>query len=567
MSFLKKSVLFALASVFALCSVGCSKGGGVGEEKDDPTRTQLYVFNYNGGYGEEWLAKAKERYEELNKDVVYEEGKKGVQIKINNSKSGISSSSILGNKEEVYFTENVYYYSLMYDNVLGDITDAVAQPNPYETDKKVIDKFTDEQKAFYGIAGDDGKTHYYGVPHYSGTYGLIYNKELFDLKGYYFKDDYDKNGTLEDKFIYDPSDRKSVGPDGKPNTDDDGLPATYEEFFWLCDYIHATGNTPVCWTGHYYTQYLGHLINALAADYEGVDRMMLNYTFYGWADDLGKIVDGEFVFDSEPTKISESNGWELRRQAGVYYALKFVEKLIKTPEYYNADNAFNEAYEQTDAQNDFLLSRNEKVQIAMLIDGMWWQSEATNTFDQMASLVGNSFSAENSDIRWMPFPKANEEKLAEARASDRQNTMFDCLYSLCFMKSNIADYKKPLAMDFINFVNTDASLAEFSLTTNTVKALNYTLGDTQLGQLSPFGRSVVEFKQNAGLVYPYSQSTLYKNNQSLFRGDEYYQAKINGTAKPYPAQAFHVDGTSAEDYFTGIGLYYKDYWNTIANQT
>ena len=46
-------------------------------EQIDTNKTQLYVYNYNAGYKSEWLYKAKERYEKVNADKSWEEGKKG----------------------------------------------------------------------------------------------------------------------------------------------------------------------------------------------------------------------------------------------------------------------------------------------------------------------------------------------------------------------------------------------------------------------------------------------------------------------------------------------------------
>ena len=59
---------------------------GANVEEIDKNRTQLYVYNCNSGFGTEWIAGVKARYEELHKNDVYEEGKKGIQIIINNEK-------------------------------------------------------------------------------------------------------------------------------------------------------------------------------------------------------------------------------------------------------------------------------------------------------------------------------------------------------------------------------------------------------------------------------------------------------------------------------------------------
>lgn len=103
---------------FGLCvsMVSCKPSGnytppnlggnsGTQTEQIDTERTQLYVYNFYGGYGSDWLASLKERFEEEHKDDVWEEGKKGVQIYINNNKSQIMSfySQIPDNRDEIFY--------------------------------------------------------------------------------------------------------------------------------------------------------------------------------------------------------------------------------------------------------------------------------------------------------------------------------------------------------------------------------------------------------------------------------------------------------------------------------
>lgn len=48
-------------------------GGDTGiTEEVDTARTQLYVSNFNGGYGDEWLKTLKTRFEEFYKDTEFE---------------------------------------------------------------------------------------------------------------------------------------------------------------------------------------------------------------------------------------------------------------------------------------------------------------------------------------------------------------------------------------------------------------------------------------------------------------------------------------------------------------
>ena len=119
----------------------------------------------------EWLKNLKDRYEELHKDDVYEEGKKGIQIIINNEKALATEleDKILHNKEEIYFAEKAFYYSLLNKGVLADITEAVTGDMASYGDPAgttIEGKMYEEQKEYLGV-DDNGQTKYYAIPHYA----------------------------------------------------------------------------------------------------------------------------------------------------------------------------------------------------------------------------------------------------------------------------------------------------------------------------------------------------------------------------------------------------------------
>ena len=111
---MKKITRMIMSSVLCLtAALGASGCGSVvipGDEQTetvDTEKTQLYVYNYNGGYRTEWLYKAKARYEELHKDDTnWESGKKGVQIMVTPAKSATDVETIKKSKSEIYFIES-----------------------------------------------------------------------------------------------------------------------------------------------------------------------------------------------------------------------------------------------------------------------------------------------------------------------------------------------------------------------------------------------------------------------------------------------------------------------------
>lgn len=565
--YLNRIVALLLALVLSLSMVACGGNGGSGEaggnnESVDAERTQLYVFNFAGGYGVEWLKLVKDRYEELHKDDVYEEGKKGVQIIINNEKKLATEleDQILNNRDEVYFTESAYYYSLLNKGVLGDITEAVtgdmaAYGDPAGT--TLLDKMYAEQKSYLGVE-EDGQTKYYAIPHYASYTSLMYNVDLFEKEKYYFAKDVVDPQATEDYFIVRSTDEKSAGPDGQYGTADDGLPATFEEFFILCDYIASNGHTPVNWNGSHRDTYLGNLMQAMVANVEGLDQTMLNFTMNGIAENLGTATAGGFTADAEPTTITAANGYEMLRSKGRYYALSFINGLVSNENYYN-ELGFNSAYSHMNSQEDFLYAGNDGGQtapIAMLVEGTWWENEAESTYKDMVDAMGDDFSQENRRFAIMPLPKINAEEVGK-------NTLCENSYSLCFMKANIADWKKPIALDFIKFANSNQALVEFSQMTNTPKALKYEMTAEQMNGMTYFGRSIMELQSNSDIVFPYSSEPIYVNQAGSFAMVDMWDSAVGAEYYGSPSVPLRKGQVSVADYFSGLKSYYENIWGQM----
>lgn len=152
---MKKMVTGILAVAMAFAFAGCApadEGNGLDNEKVDSKRTQLYVYNYSGGFGSDWLAAAKAKYEEIHKDDVYEEGKVGIQIMVQNEKTNMENDpdTTLSTNNDLFFTEGVAYRSLVARaDAFEDITSIVKGDNTYESGKTIESKLTAEQKAYY----------------------------------------------------------------------------------------------------------------------------------------------------------------------------------------------------------------------------------------------------------------------------------------------------------------------------------------------------------------------------------------------------------------------------------
>ncbi len=552
----KQNVLLLASSALSFAVVGCKTTTPPNVENIDTSKTQIYVRNYDGGYGSEWLSKIKDRFEAAHKDDVLEEGKKGVQVYINNNKdtADASSTKILANRDEVIFTEQSSYFGLKSAGILADITDVVTEKLDGE-DKSILDKMDDAQKSFYGIE-ENGEKHYYALPHYSGYFGLTYNVDLFDKKGFYFAKN-PLSTRLADKFINKTNIKKSDGPDGVSGTSDDGLPTTYDEFMELCQYIVNSDCVPFLTNGKNSKDYLNLLVNSLATNYEGKEEMSKVFTCEGTVNTLATIKDGAIALDENPTTLTTENGYETSRMAGKYYGIKFLSDIISNDRYYNKTK-MTTAYSHTDAQRDFLYGGNDEStpQYAMLSDGCWWENEAKGIFEEMAGAKGESYSRMNRRFAFMPLPQPTKEKAD----STKKTTLYDHLFSFCFMKANVADYKKDIVKEFIKFCNTDTSLVEYTVTTNTPKALSYSMSEDDLSQMTYYGRSLYERKANSDIVYPCVNTTFFANNQKKFHTNYQYQTSVNGKTNQYVITGLTDEGYSAETYFSGMYTYYKNEW-------
>ncbi len=568
----KSLAMILLAATMAASMSGCRndppQGLGGQVEELDTTRTQLYISNFNGGYGNEWLYKAKARFEKEFSTTSFEEGKTGVQIYIDDNKEQGHTvlTNIENSRNEVFFTQGVNYYEFVNAGVIADITDIVTEPlTRYGETKTIEDKYYDANKEYLNVNGK-----YYAIPYCTGSFGIIYDRDLFDQKGFYFAADGNVNAETtkyntavnngNNGFIYEKTDVKSNGPDGKPNTIDDGLPATYDEYFMLCEYISNAGCIPTIWTGMYRTDYMLNTLRAFARDFMG-DELSLFYTFNGTAKRLVHSIgdDGKVTFAAAKT-IDSTNGYELYKSAGLYYAAEFYQRLTSNPRYYHG-KGFNQTHSHLDAQADFLFSRPEGNEpIAMMFEGSYWANESRQVFADIAAQYGDEYSAKNRNFGIMPIPKVSEKYIGEPY------TVLGDGGSFGFVNANCSSEKLVLAKKFLQFVNTDVSMREYTVTTNTLKGMKYEMLPSDLEQMTGFGRLLYETQGTQNVINPYSKHPTFLNNEMELRNLNYI-AKIGTTVYNNPIDVLKgtsTDKISAKNYFLGLSKYYdQNWWNGL----
>ena len=533
----------------------------------------LNVYSFSGGYGTDWLNAVENRYKkERAGDEIVVNGTKYDGVKFVNAtdKNTLTSMVGTGQKYDVWFQEQVVFNKFVEQKgIFKDMTDVMTSANPYEPGKTLESKLNDQQKNYYmrDIDGD-GVGEYYGIPHYAGYVGIVYNKDMFDDQYAYFAKDYDKEllkTSPDDCFVGGLYDERTPGPDGVEGTDDDGLPTTYEEFYALCGFI-SSQNKPIAWSGKHRHGYLGWFLTAMSANNEGAEQARLNYSFNGTATNLVTVTE-DALGTPTYTELADleldakNNGYQLAQQKGKYDALKFLETIVDNGWY--TENSFSVTNEQTDAQREFVEGVTDKTERpAMLIEGCWWEMEAKGSF---ATLEQGAVANPKDNFAWMPLPCVDEAAAAaraeKLSAGQKGYTLTDTHNSLCFIGGHVSDEVYAIAKDFVQFAYTDESLAEFSIITDTTKAVEYTMTNEQKAQMSAYGRSLMGMQEKSDIVYSFSTTEFFKRNEELLIDyKKNYSAIISSKQYDIAVDEFRK-GVSAATYFNGLLEMQKNNWN------
>lgn len=559
---IKRIVVFLLCFITLFSTVGCVGPGDEDNFVVDTTKTQLRIGNIPGGYGSEWLYALIDRFEKDYAETSFEPGKKGVQCRVEDANKQLIGT-MPNSTIQVYFSEYIYVYDLIAAGVLLDITDVVTDElTEFGEDKSIKDKLTAEQDDF--LRTSDNK--YYAVPHYAGLHGITYDMDLFDEKKLYFakngapSEALQTGGSFSSYKFTNYSDVRSAGPDGIYDTYDDGLPATYDEFFAMCDRMVAQNVTPFAWSGKYMDMYFQWFMDSLKVDYEGLEQTMLNFNLSGTATTLVDSIDsnGNITFKN-PTTINRQNAYLLYKQAGTYNALKFIERIIGNHNYYNSTYSFGSAT-HLDIQKYFIESSYDSYYekpFAMLIEGIWWENEANSAFKEMETIFPNS-SRLDRNFGYMPMPKATLDAVGTKR------TVSESHYSFAFINSNIKDNENLVKLSklFLKYANTDVSLSEFTEVSSAPKALKYTLRNSD--NMSTFAKSVFSVfnNENTDIVYSYSKDAMYLSNQ-----DQLLMMRKFNVPNVVVGLEMKNNGKSAKTLFEDLSSYYnQSYWNTKYGQ-
>lgn len=562
-TFLKLVCCIVMAICITINGVACgsTRPGRQSDEVVNQEKSQLNIGSWNGDFHLTWLQELAKRFEEEYADYSFEEGKKGVQVWVNAGGYVYDSiaSNVLNDTNDIIVTEQNNYYSFVNANDALDITDALTTPlTEYNESKSVVDKMNDDYWDYYGVgnSADRKDRKYYGVPWYETYCGFSYDIAYFEEENLYFA----AEGEGRNGFVINEKTPKSNGPDGIKGTADDGLPATYEEFFKLLDRMYDLGMEPIAWGGNAQVYY-NNLLAALATDYEGYDSMKTNYSFSGNTKIVSKINDDGSI-DLENLEVSERNGYKLKQQAGLYYGLQLIEKILTTKDsegqykYYDPTHSTSSTFTHRAVQANFLrggFTDEVKTRIGILMDSTWWYSGAEEIFKTMSTLQGGSSTERR--FGFMPIPKVDADHFGEA-------TYLNNWMTNIFARANVSTSQIPLIKQFMRFMHTDRSLSSFTRLTSSVRPFEYELTAEDEPLTSEFGKQNINIHRNAKVVNPWSTNKLMMDKYSDFTtNDTMYTTIISGSSYNLISNAIR-GGRTARQYFEGFRTQYSESnWN------
>lgn len=541
----KICVLLALAILFSAVSVlftGCGKDDVI---EVDKKKTQIYVYSYNGGVGNDWLDDTIKAFEAKYADVSFEEGKMGVQVIPDKQKATAISQvdSFPNSSYDVIFNEALRYNEWAAKGNLLDLTDLVNEVG--EDGKTIVSKLSDDKVT--SLTARDGK--YYALPHYEAFRGVVYDVDLFEEYNLYFAED-----RTYSEFILNPGEPKSAGPDGAIGTSDDGLPATYEEFFKLCDHMVELGIIPFIWSGAQ-SAYSEFLLYALSDTMAGPDGAKLNYNYgVNSNNNTTNIVTG-FSGNKpvvESVAITEENGYLLRQSEAKYRALEFLFTIFNKSEYYYKDSMGTLTMSNIETQQTYVFSKLENEPIAMMIEGTFWEKEAADSIEMSISAYGEA--AKDRNFGWMPLPGVYSGTVNSKNGT--KQVLNDYLNAYCGINAKSTGASLEVAKLFVKFCYSDEGLNIFTKATGMLRGVNYELTDDTLAELSGFYKNLIELRNESHVITPMSESVMFINNEHALTFHENYW---NSEDYIYPVAAFRGGLKSAQKYFEGMKME-QDEW-------
>lgn len=469
----KITVVFTalLLSVMPLSLAGCKSE----LDKIAETTSILNVRYYSGGLGEAWINQVKSEFEELLKDVSFEEGKTGVYINITADKNftdielTVSSGA---DKNDIYYTPDNNLYEHYGAGVTMDVTDIFTE-KVYDDNGGVVlasdgksfvvqsqsmrDRAKDLQKDVFNM-GTTEDPKYMAIPYSDTITGIIVDYDLFKEEGWT-----DYTGMY-------------------------GLPGTFDEFENLLKKIQRAGYSAFTYSVDHYAR---PIEKAIIQKVDGDEGTALWNTYTG---------EYDFTYDENGNKIepvtrniAPQSAWNLIYTRGYKAAYDFSSLMFTSDaqgnSYYDANVMQGVTY--TGAQSEFLMSKtytDGRNRIAMIVEGDWWENEARGTFNSMGQIDADNGYGKR-DFKFMPIPQMTEDDKCEQYTIGSHSGAGDILFVNKLTVEN-NPVKRLLTKLWLQFQYSADGCRTFTKNSGSVLPYAYDMTDDDLKVLTPFARSV-----------------------------------------------------------------------------
>lgn len=558
---MKKIRLLAPALAAMMVSgmaAGCRGRDGDGTV-DTSTTTVISVLNYDCGYGREYLENTAKAFQEAVKDVEYEPGKKGVYIDISHQTTGSTGRELLTNlanlSYDVFFSNSEIKSNGLKNS--GNVADITKYVKASSDDEESVSRFTEKTSIYDRMFSDfriahtatDGKM--YDLPLFMGTYNFTYDAELVAKKGLYIA-----KGSTDEKLILTKNlSARSLGVDGIPDTEDDGLPETWAQFYLWLDEIVDAGCTPM----HFWGPMMGWALANMWMDMETPETLKACWSFDGtvMSNLVDKINPDGSVTYLEPTAITTENGYLVQKQESRYRALQIAKRIADSTR--GSKPWINEQKltgTHKDAQGTFLTSKYDTKPIVLFAEGGYWEAEATSIFKGLESRKGGKMDRK---LALLPIPKYSREDVGtDARRTKGVSTGLD----MFLHKSIETKASRQAVIDFFMFFNRSENMAAQNQASSQPRPYEYGIEGVK-DQMSYYDKSVYN------LLHSDKTDVVYMGDNNAFtianadKLNDYYwifysRYKDGSDEAIYtPTRAF-LDNPSltAERYFEGMYTQY-----------
>ena len=528
---------------------------GCGEKEEEKQKKEnasiLNVKVFNGGLGYAWLEETADKFMDIFENVSFEEGKQGVYINITPNKNFTDLEKNMASgadAEDIYFSDanNLSLFTdwgVAYDltdimtakvyDAFGNVTLAEDGKSWKTQQRSLADKISvDYYKDAFNL-GTEENPSYFSIPYEDSLSGIVVDWDLFVEEGW-------NNGTGID-----------------------GMPGTFNEFTQLLLKIQQAGYSAFTYSTHvgYYTP---SIQRAVQAKVDGVDWFYDLFSDYTASYDFNN--DGTIGADEQITPSTMGKAIDTR---GVKAAVEMAEFMFTTSTtgstYYDSNVVQGVSY--GGAQQDFVMSKasNNRPRIAMLLEGEWWENETRATFNSMGRVnAANGYG--KREFRFMPIPKMTNNDKTEKYTIGSFSSGYITVVNEKTVGDNSA--KQRLVELFLQFQYSQKGLKTFTLANGATLPFEYELTESELNQLTPFGRSIWHLKHSddVEIVYdsPMMRSREVRLGTQLF---EYY-TRMEGKAgltdykgclfNNYVTFCQETSKVTVAEYLQGMHDYYDD---------